>query len=252
MNSCAYCGLEGKATKEHIWPKTLIEKYEELDTYSQRTNRFFSGELVVKDVCVSCNSGPLSRLDSYLSSLFEDCFASNIEAGDAAALAYDYELLLRALLKISYNSSRTAHCEKSKSLHRKLGRYILKGGYHPKLMLRLQVVTAARAVDVEDNSERRFAPQLLRCGTLSYDGPLSHRFLVRMIAVNSFWFYVVMAYKAEPDHKWREFMESLSTWRTPVGVLVSELSHHLVVPVEKTTFFHPDLLGSLLTADRAD
>lgn len=71
MKNCAYCGKSEKLTKEHIWPNTLIKKYEDLLTYNKNQNKFYKGDAVIKDVCSECNNIHLSKLDSYLSGLFD-------------------------------------------------------------------------------------------------------------------------------------------------------------------------------------
>lgn len=116
-------------------------------------------------------------------------------------------------------------------------------------MLRLQVVTAAKFIDPKDSSEKMFRPEVLRCGDIDYDGALGNRFMVRMIAINSFWFYIIIPYKDEPPHKWREFLAGFSNWTIRPGVLVSPSSSRLEIPVEKTTYFHPQLLGGLLNVN---
>lgn len=67
-----------------------------------------AGEAKVKDVCGTCNNGPLAQLDSYGKSLLFDCglLVSNYTKTNLS-LSYDFPLLLRWLLKISFNSART-------------------------------------------------------------------------------------------------------------------------------------------------
>lgn len=251
MNACAYCGFSGGLTKEHIWPKALIQKYESLKTYNPRTNKYYIGDAVVKDVCAKCNNDRLSSLDSYLSGLYDKFLGRLIEQGESAELEYNYELLLRSLLKISFNSSRASQHEKSKALHQTLAQFILSGGYHPKVMLRLQIVTNSRRINLTEGTEDVLSPLAMRCAMSGYDGPLSHRFLVRMIAINSYWFYLILSYKNEPEHKWREFLQGFSNWRTPPGITVSPQGTRVHVDVNQTTYFHPDLLGSLIGGERA-
>lgn len=251
MNACAYCGFPGSLTKEHIWPESLILKYESLKTYNPRTNKYYIGDPVVKDVCAKCNNGRLSILDSYLSEIYDKYLGRLIDPGESAQLEYNYELLLRSLLKISFNSSRASQHEKSKSLHKAFAQFILSGGYCSRVALRLQIVTNSRRVDLIKGSEDAFKPLAMRCAILAYDGPLARRFLVRMIAINSYWFYLIIPYKAEPEHKWREFLLGLSNWRIPAGVTVSPQGTKMHINVNQTTFLHPELLGSLVGAEGA-
>lgn len=251
MSKCAYCRLDRPATKEHIWPKALIDKYEELQTYNPRKKNFHRGEPVVRDVCAACNNELLSPLDAYLSDRFDRIFSKIIEPGQSAELEYDYSRLLRALLKISYNSSRSAEDRKPSQLLSRYARYILNGGYAPTVHLRLQVITSARAVNLDEGTEDSLHPSALRVGALAYDGPLAHRFLVRLVGINSYWFYLAIPYKPEPPHKWREFLDGLTSWRTPTGVQVPSDKSNLSIPVNRTTYMHPALLGSLLGAVQA-
>jgi hypothetical protein len=251
MKNCAYCGTESQPTKEHIWPRNLIEKNEMTHAYNQKTNRLFSGEPVIKDVCAICNNVNLSNLDNYLSSLFENNLRHIVKAGTDASLDYSYDLLLRSLLKISYNASRAASSDKNTKAHFKFAKYILNGGYAPQVMLRLQIVTSSKKVDLDNGDQSDFLPQLLRCGYIPYDGVLHHRFLIKLVAINSYWFYLIIPFKSEPKHKWREMLEGFSHWRIQPGVVIDPTLNTLHIPVDKTTYFDPRLLGSLLHAEFA-
>ncbi len=245
MKFCSYCGKNASLTREHIWPSCLIEKYESLLTYSKRESKFYNGDPTVKDVCAHCNNVVLSKLDSYLSSLYDEHFNRILLPGEDAFFSYDYELLLRALLKISYNSARADASEKVVKAHQGFIRFILQGGHCPHITLRLQIVTAARAVNLDEGTEKIIEPRHLRCAEIPYDGPLSHRFVVRMIAINCYWFFLALSHKIEPPHKWKEFEEGLTNWRMNLGVRLPYRTSELTIPVNKTTYLHPGLLGNL-------
>jgi hypothetical protein len=252
MKGCAYCNKQGSLTKEHIWPRSLITKYEGLKAFNPRINSFYNGEPVIKDVCATCNNIHLSKLDSYLSELHEKYLQNILSPGDAAFIEYDYNLLLRALLKISYNSARAFAEDKTTKLLSKYSRFIIDNSYSPKTVLRLQIVTASKRINIETGvDEGLFEPVHLRCGTIDYDGRLSHRFLVRMVAINCFWFYMISSYKTEPEHIWRKFLEGLRDWITPTGITLSPNMRELIIPREQTTYMHPVLLGKLRTAKHA-
>jgi hypothetical protein len=250
MPACAYCAADRPATKEHIWPRALIEKFEQLYTFNARTSKFFVGDAVVKDVCATCNNERLSPLDTYLGKLFDASFKRVLAPGESADLEYEYEWLARALLKISYNSARANKDLRIQLAHKQFSRFILQGGHSPRFSLRLQIVTSARAIDTETGDEDVLKPVQLRCATLNYDGPLAHRFLVRLVGVNSYWFILVLSHKPEPPYKWKEALEGLGRWRTPTGIPLSSSSRHIHVPVDLTTFMHPQLLGTLLEGKR--
>jgi hypothetical protein len=248
MPICAYCRTSGSLTKEHIWPRTLIQKFEALRAYSPRTNRFHGGEPVVRDVCASCNSGRLSVLDNYLSQVFDSSFAKVLEPGQPASFPYDYPLLLRALLKISFNSSRSMPDEDTQRIHARFAQFILDGGYCPRVELRLQIVTRAKSINLETGEEGALDPVQLRCATIAYDGPLSRRFLVRVIGFNSFWFFLIFSRRPEQQHKWAEVLNALGQWKIRTGVPVSPSGKMMHIPVNQTTYMHPSLLGSMLGA----
>lgn len=249
MKHCAYCNGQGLLTKEHIWPRSLITKYEGAKTYNPRINAFYKGEAVIRDVCATCNNVHLSKLDAYLSELHDKYFQHILLPGDAACIKYDYNLLLRALLKISFNSARAFAENKTTKLLSKHSRFIIDNSYSPKTVLRLQIVTASKKINLETGiDEGIFEPVHLRCATLGYDGCLSHRFMVRLVAINCYWFYIVLPYKAEPEHKWGEFLEGLSHWVTPTGITLSPAMRAVKISKEQTTYMHPELLGTLRTA----
>lgn len=218
--------------------------------YNSKINNFFTGEPVIKDVCAICNNVKLSRLDNYLSSLFEEHLQQVVKAGCDATLRYSYDLLLRALLKISYNSSRAASDDKKTKAHAKFSKYILDGGFAPQVMLRLQIVTSSKKINLNSGEQSDFIPQLFRCAYIPYDGVLHHRFLIKLVAINSYWFYIIIPFKNEPKHKWREMLDGFLNWKIQPGVVVDPALNELHVPVNKTTYFDPRLLGSLLNIDR--
>jgi hypothetical protein len=220
-------------------------------TYNQRNNSFFAGDPVIKDVCANCNNIKLSQLDSYLSSLFDLHFKEILKPGEPATISYSYDLLLRSLLKISYNASRAFGNEKNTKTHAKFSKFILDGGYFSQIMLRLQIVTASKRVNLESGNESEFSPKQLRCAQIAYDGPLAHRFLIKLVAINCYWFYLIIPFKTEREHKWREMLDGFSRWRIQPGVLVDPKLSTLHIPVEKTTYFHPHLLGALGNANLA-
>lgn len=245
MKACAYCGKGSALTKEHIWPRCLIEKYEGLLAYSKRRHSLFKGEPTIKDVCEHCNNVVLSKLDEYLSAIYDRHFERILVPGESASLTYEYGLLLRCLLKISYNSARADASERVVKAHKGFVNFIIQGGYCPPIEVRLQVVTASRAVNLDEGTESLLEPKHLRVAEIPYDGPLAQRFVVRMVAFNCFWFFLVFPHKAEPPHKWKKFTAGFTAWRMNVGIKLSATDSSLTIPVSQTTYLHPTLLGNL-------
>ncbi len=249
MKKCAYCGSPSQPTKEHIWPKNLISKNEMTQTYNPKKNKFFPSEPVVKDVCVTCNNERLSIVDGYLSDLYENNFKEIIKAGSSATLNYNYDPLLRSLLKISYNSARAFGNKKNIKALEQYSKYILNGGYAPRVMLRLQIVTSSTSINLDTGETGNFSPEIFRSATIPYEKELSHRFLIRLVAINSYWFYIIIPFRSEPPHKWREMLSGFSNWRLQPGIIVEPGKNYMHIPANKTTYFDPRLLGPLLNAE---
>ena len=135
MNECAYCGKAEKLTREHIVPSFIYEFQKDLENkvvgWNEAAGKMVGGESKIKDVCACCNNGILSDLDAYSKSLLvesgllvQNYIKKNI------SLNYDYHLLVRWLLKVSFNSSRTDGVHSH--LFEDYIPYILSGKNHPK------------------------------------------------------------------------------------------------------------------------
>lgn len=249
MQACSYCKKEATLTKEHIWPRCLIQRLGPAMTYEPRSEKFHGGEPVVKDVCALCNNEKLCVLDDYICDIFDKFMAQALPPGSDGRLKYDYHLLLRGLLKISFNSARAMKEDIAIKTLARYANYILNGGLVRNVTLRLQVVTSARSISIESGSETLFEPYIFRNAQIAYDGVLSKRFLIRLVAINSYWFYLIFSLKDEPAHKWKELFRGLSTWQTPTGVIVPKSKSGITIKASKTTYFHPALLGKLVLAN---
>lgn len=247
MKNCAYCEIECTPTKEHIWPKSLIEKYEQkLLAYNKRTNSLLPIQPMIKDVCANCNNVLLSALDSYLSGLYDNKLSGLLSPGDSASIQFNYELLIRSLLKISFNSARASSNNKALKAHSLHKKFIINGGHLFNAQLRLQIVTSSRAVNLDDDTSTDFPVSQLRCCDINYTGKLSNRFIVRLIAINCYFFYIILSLKREPEHKWNQFIEGFSSWKIPIGIELNQKMNSLEIPVNKTTYMHPDYWGTIL------
>jgi hypothetical protein len=107
--TCAYCDVGTDLTNEHILPNT----YHKFAGNSIDIVKTPSGDKAVSsaqkigDVCAACNNGPLSRLDSYLAELIETYFSKIVHSGDQIRFHYEFDPLLKLLLKILFNVART-------------------------------------------------------------------------------------------------------------------------------------------------
>lgn len=105
---CAYCNSSDKLTNEHAIPNFLYKLTEGRQVgYNLRAKKITESEHKIKDVCEKCNNGPLSKLDSYGKKLFiNNNLDKHYPPNVTIKFNFDYDLLLRLLLKMSYNSSR--------------------------------------------------------------------------------------------------------------------------------------------------
>lgn len=107
---CAYCGQMGLLTAEHVVPQFLYRDYPDHKLgYNEKAKRFLTFEAIVKDVCSTCNSGVLSSLDTYGKQFVHDNGCERtFTKRPILSVRYDHQLLLRWLLKLSYNAVRFA------------------------------------------------------------------------------------------------------------------------------------------------
>ncbi|MDB9501675.1 hypothetical protein PN441_01225 [Spirulina major CS-329] len=243
-------------TKEHIWPKSLIQRWEsKLKTYNSQTGRFYAGEPVIKDVCKNCNNVQLSQLDQYLAEIYDDQLKEQVQAGNSVVFTYSYDLLLRSLLKISFNSCRATGDDKiAIAAHHKVKDYILGVSKRPKgFSIRLQIVTPSKLIgEAGEVINNQFSHNGMRCAKISFTGTKNNKgiqnnkFQIRLIAIKSFWFYLVIPIHKYTQQEKKRFIEEFKRWEIPPGVPIQPAHEKVVIPVEKTTYMHPLLFGTLL------
>jgi hypothetical protein len=178
MTICAYCKQDRTATREHIVPAFLYEYQKTLDAsivgWNEAAGKMVPGEFKVKDVCDDCNSRTLSQLDDYAKALLKNVgILTPNYTRSTLTLSYDYDLLVRWLLKVSFNSSRTdgAH----RHLFEDLVPYMLGNEARPR---RGRVTVAAYLAGAEriDSAKRAAVPYLKDVDTEQPFNP----FLVRI------------------------------------------------------------------------
>jgi len=107
--SCAYCDGTKELTNEHVIPecylKTLGPTISIVKTPTE--DQAIPNAQEIGDVCAVCNNGPLSLLDTYLASLSQQHFSKIVHPGDRIRFSYDFDQLLRLVLKLGYNVART-------------------------------------------------------------------------------------------------------------------------------------------------
>src|SRR3990167_3011885 len=249
--TCAFCGEQKNLSREHIFPNGVIRTFRhDMLSYTDKSDKMFKAALTVKDVCESCNNGSLSQLDSCFIQLYKNFMQTPLLPGSNAEFNFNYNLLLRELLKISFNSARaSADGFKAVNALKKYVPYILgKVSEAPDVMLRLQIVTSSKQLNTKTNQiERMMEAELLRCCKIDYKGPQHSFFIVRLVALNSFWFYLIVPLKNVSTSKKEAFLTGFLGSSNLKGVPLASSMNSVSIPKEKTTYMHPNLFEGLNT-----
>jgi hypothetical protein len=197
---CAYCGGPPPLTREHIWPAGFLRRQDFGIKFSARAGKTFAGDLVIGDVCETCNNGPLSVLDSHACELYDRRFGKRIEAGSVVTFTYDYGLLMRWLLKISYNSARsTGRDAELLSSYRDTIRS--PSPCTPVFATAfVATISPSDMMDPDTGEIRRIYPLAARCGPLLLPGLEIGDFgVLRCVMINAFQFTIVVTRETRVD-----------------------------------------------------
>lgn len=190
---CAFCDQPAPLTREHIWPRCIIERTPSYSArYLGKTEKFFEGELTVKDVCATCNNGVLSSLDDYICSLYDRQLSRIALRRQPRTVLLDYPLLSRWLLKASYNSARANLSDVA--VLKQYAPYILAGTPDPEgFEVRLELVAPSKNPKYVPGSSimQEIPPHSVRCCRIEIPHNPVPDTIVRLVAVNSFYFWLV-------------------------------------------------------------
>ena len=193
--SCAFCGKSTALTREHIWPSGIIRRVPEYTArYSEKADKVFGADLTIADVCAKCNNGPLSDLDAYICDLYDRYFAFFPERGEAVEFSYDSSRLGRWLLKISYNSARASGPD-GPALSRSADLILGTDPRPPDVAIWLDLVAPAYFENLRDGiaiEPKRVPPKMTRVCRVQIPGAETPNYLVRMVAINAFYFYLAV------------------------------------------------------------
>ncbi|HYL15653.1 MAG TPA: hypothetical protein VEV41_21645 [Terriglobales bacterium] len=108
--SCAYCGGT-ELTREHLIPQGYFDRTGRAAEFvanikAGAADKIVSVEPTISDVCRNCNNDILSRLDSYFLVLFDRYFTNIVVSGKQIRVEFNFDELLRWLLKMGYNMGR--------------------------------------------------------------------------------------------------------------------------------------------------
>ena len=195
---CAYCGSAGPFTADHVWPSCFLDRFgRHAAHFSVRGKQVHGGDYVVKDVCQTCNSERLSLLDSYFCRLYDEYFSHLHDFDSKVTLHYDFSLLARTLLKIAYNTARQGVSDV-----RPLA--VLRGFIAGRDSCPMQLAIFAELVSPtmvpqSDGSICKVMPNMYRSILGQFLGPGGDRILLRVVAVNSYHFHLIVPLENLPQ-----------------------------------------------------
>ncbi len=108
--ACAYCLATDRLTREHIFPEFLRAHFPDHNTFVNhaRGDVLIGAAPRIRDVCQTCNNGPLAQLDGYGAELARRYFAQPVQVKPIRVMfRADFHRLLRWLLKLSFNDARS-------------------------------------------------------------------------------------------------------------------------------------------------
>jgi hypothetical protein len=167
----------------------------------------------------------LSDLDSYFCQLYDEYFAQARDFNTTVTFRYDYTRLARTLLKIAFNSARAAGSEYE--YLKRLRSYVLTGEPTPsQLSLFAELVSPTL---VKDDSQASGTRVLLpsgfyRSAITKLLTPHGERVRTRIVAVNSFYFHLVLPAFPMMAPEFDEAASELGQYISGVVRLAPELS----------------------------
>jgi len=243
--SCAYCGGPGPFTREHVIPKFLYTAHPSHRLgYNAAADKFMSWEAKIKDVCAACNNGPLSNLDAYGKSFYtvNGC-GRTFDRKTDISISYDFNLLLRWVLKISFNAARTR--DTVHPAFRQSVPYIIGGDPMPFTpFLGVEVVRnhPVRKKDrwrlpAEAKGWKSIPPLQFRVGPMFAvtPGGRHHKdVLTRFFSINAF-FFVVALFPSSMNEGRRASILNSTTSNAPSLVLLDSAKAQATLSVSATT-----------------
>jgi hypothetical protein len=208
---CAYCDRIRPLTRDHVWPECFLDRVGRLAAhFSHQAGRAHGADYVVSDVCSECNNARLSELDSYFCTLYDEYFAITHGAARTVEFRFDYDLLARALLKIAYNSARSAGSADEPV--RALRKYVLGEAARPyQLAVFVELVSPSLVLDPASGEERELRPDgLYRSAITRLLTAHGDRLHSRIVAVGSFYFHILVPSRELPDRNFDEAVMEFS------------------------------------------
>ena len=225
MSKCIYCERNNLLTNEHVLPRWLYQytQNQNIQLLQASPDKFLKVQQTIKDVCQQCNNGVLSELDTYAKGRYENFFSNYVFKDQTVTFEYEYDLLARWLLKVSFNSARANGGDHESFLEYR--EYILTGENRPtRMTIFLQLITPYIFSEkdkrkVKDESLKALGylpPNFTRISrldeTVSIGINKDNYNLIRMVMLNSYNFYILIP---------SENIKSREDWKNELRVFKS-------------------------------
>lgn len=240
--ACAYCGNIAPLTREHVVP-SFIYKRNPLGKfgYNPKADAFITYEAQIKDVCAECNNRHLSALDGYLKYFCDDNDLDRLVTDEKSVrVRYDFSLLCRALLKLSFNCQRFRGS--STGWLRPFSDYILYGVDSPGSIGVKLAVEVLPCHKITEQERQRFEgeaktweylpPHAIRLGQIG--GQVSECLFIRYVFLKNFCFFLVMFSRTTEHRLLRRAFDQFSS-ALPEAVFLNFEKKAVTIKVSKAT-----------------
>jgi hypothetical protein len=204
-------------TREHLIPSWYIQSQDLSEGkkffLEKAPSKFLQSDPVIKDVCGECNNVKLGILDDYAKSLYTNIFFEDIYFGERKSVQFDYDLLLRWLLKISYNSAR-AHASNPEVLAAYGLQMLGEEALSTDLMIFMMAVSPTAYGEDELRLARRnelgetVEPRWFRFGAFGISGSNWFNWIFRHVLINGYCFFIAIPKKGTEFAKEREALKA--------------------------------------------
>jgi hypothetical protein len=241
-HQCAYCGKpSARPTREHVFPDALDREFRKdgnppAESYwiDRLEKKMVGGQPTVKDVCPKCNNVVLSKLDSYGLELYKRYFYRIAEAGESVKFDYDYDRLLRWILKLNFNSARANSADDLEDLQKH--RWYILGEHKRPVRLALYLTLIFQHA-IDDEAEARairlgakisgshHTPDMLRIGRFTIQDPGWTPLVSRTAIFQSFFFSFFFVSEKEPAADLARLKKLFSKHQPNAVLVVPERGH---------------------------
>jgi hypothetical protein len=181
---------------------------------------------VVNDVCARCNNALLNVLDDYFCQLYDKYFVEAQGFDASVTFEYDYSLLTRVLLKIAYNSARSAGSDHDHL--RALRSYISVGEPIPsQVAVFAELVSPTVVSDAGSTSGSRVVlpTDFYRSAITKLLTPHGNDVYTRIVAVGSFYFHLVLPARTLMNSEFEHAASELGTFIPGVVQLLPTMTN---------------------------